>query len=182
MRYIISLSVLIFLFSCTSEEKKQAATIPKNEFDKLENVLPTANWKMIDGNDTSYFYFSRLGDINYNVYHYKIAKGDSSIVEESFINYINNTICWIHPADTLKLASLDSVSAVWHTLKDDKPMYAFKRLSDSTMSVLFPDEKQVTLKRTLPLATFLVRSKYDYINNTHTVDSPLVPHRGKDLP
>ena len=180
MRYIISLFLLLLLFSCDSEKKKIVS--PKEKFDKLENIFSTANWKVTESADTSYLYFSRLGDLNYTVYDYKLVKGDSSINEISHIGYINNEVSWMRSADTLQLAAVDSASAIWNARKDDKMVYTFKKLSDSTVSMTFQDNKQVLLKKTLSLATFLVRSKYDYIHNTHTVDSPLVPHRGRDLP
>lgn len=120
--------------------------------------------------------------MNYTVYDFKITRGDSSLHEVSTINYMNNAVNWMRSADTLKLFSTDSTSAIWNALKDDKMIYSFKKLSDSTISAELPGGRQVLLTKTFPLATFLVRSSYDYINNTHTVDSPIVPHRGKALP
>ena len=177
MRYIIFFFFLILLFSCDSPKKEFS---PKGEFDKLENIFSTANWQMIDSNDTSYLYFSRLGDLNYKVYNYKIIKGDSSLYDVGTIGYLNNAINWMRSADTLKLASSDSTSAIWNTVKDNKMACSFKKLSDSSIS-LEVDGRKILLTKTLPLATFLVRSKYDYMNNTHMVDSPLVPRRGKPL-
>jgi hypothetical protein len=154
---------------------------PKEEFDRLENIFSVANWKMITGYDTSYWYFSRLGDLSYKVYDFKIIKGDSSLNESSNITYTKNAVYWMRTADTLKLISVDSTSAIWNTLKDDKLIYSFKKLSDDSISLELPAGGPLLLTKTLSLATFLVRSQYDYLHNTHTVDSPLVPHRGKDL-
>src|SRR4029453_13375637 len=100
MRYSITFFLLLILFSCTSSNKKLSS---KDEFDKLENIFSSANWWMTGSADTSYWYFRRLGYINYTVYYYKIKEGDSSLHEVSHINYLNNIICWVRFADTLKL-------------------------------------------------------------------------------
>jgi hypothetical protein len=173
--FFLSVSVL---FSCSSSPNELS---PKDQFDELENIFSIANWKTIDGADTSYLYFSRLGDLNYKVYDFKIVKGDSSLREVSEINYVNKDVNWILSAGTLKLVSSDSTSAIWNTVEGNKMAYSFKRLSDSSIFVKLPGNRQAVMMKTLPLATFLVRSKYDYISNTHTVDSPIVKHRGKDL-
>lgn len=178
MRYLVSFFLPFILFSCSSSKERYS---PKDEFEKLENIFSTANWKIADGDDTSYWYFSRLGDLNYTMYEFKIIKGDSSVNETSQINNMNNNIIWIRSSDTLKLASADSSTVKWNTFKDDKPAYFFKKLSDDSISLALPAGKQLLMTKTLSLATFLVRSRYDYIHNTHTVDSPLVSHRGKPL-
>ena len=170
--------LILVLFSCSSANNRLS---PKDLFDQLENIFSTANWKVINGTDTSYWYFSRLGDLNYKVYDFKIVNGDSSLREVSEINYVNKNVNWIRSADTLKLVSSDSTSAIWNIVNDNEMAYSFERLADSNISVALPGNRQAVMIKTLPLATFLVRSKYDYINSTHTVDSPVVKHRGKDL-
>ena len=166
------------LLSCSTAEKQVS---PKEKFDQLENVFSTANWKKIEGTDTSYLYFSRLGDLTYNVYGFTLVQGDSSLHELSTIRYSNKEISWEQSADTLTLVSSDTATLVWNSGKPDKTIYRFEKKSDNVISADLPGNKKATLLKTLPLATFLVRSRYDYLNNTHTVDSPLVPPRGKPL-
>ena len=165
--------------SCSSSKKDYS---PKDDFDKLENIFSSDNWKVTgDGTDTSYWYFSRIGDLAFTVYDFKIKEGDSSINEVNHINYSGSEIKWIRTRDTLKLNSVDSASAVWIDLNDEKAVYTFKKLSDSSISFELPEGKRLLLTKTLSLAIFLARSRYDHIHNTHTVDSPLVPRGGKTL-
>ena len=178
MKYSITFFFLLILFSCSPPNKKPFS---RNEFDMLENIFSSANWRITDGPDTSYWYFSRLGDMNYTVYNYNIKEGDSSLHEVSHISYLNDIISWVRFADTLRLVSLDSTTAVWYSIKEDQPAYSFKKLSDSSISVDLPGNKQLLMTKILSLTIFLIRSKYDYTHNTHTIDSPEVPHRGKPL-
>jgi hypothetical protein len=179
MRHLFFFFLPLALLSCGSSKKNYS---PKDDFDKLENIFSSDNWKVTgSGADTSYWYFSRLGDLAYTVYDFKIKEGDSSLNEVSHINYSGGAIKWIRTSDTLKLVSADSVFAVWNSQSNDKVVYTFKKLSDSSISVEMPQDKKLLLTKTLSLATFLARSRYDHIHNTHTVDSPLVPRRGKPL-
>jgi len=179
MRYLFFFFLSLILLSCSSSKKNDS---PKDDFDKLENIFSSDNWKVTgNGTDTSYWYFSRLGELAFTVYHFKIREGDSSINEVSHINYAGDAIKWIRSSETLKLVSADSVSAIWNDLNDDKTAYTFKKLSNSNISVELPQGKKLLLTKTLSLAIFLARNRYDHLHNTHTVDSPLVPHRGKSL-
>ena len=179
MRYLFFFFLAFILLSCSSSKKNYS---PKGDFDKLENIFYSDNWKVTgEGTDTSYWYFSRVGDLAITVYDFKIREGDSSLSEVSQINYSGDVIKWIRSGDTLKLRSADSASIVWNSVHDDKVVYTFKKLSDSSISVELPQVKKLLLTKTLSLAIFLARSRYDYIHNTHTVDSPLIPRRGKPL-
>ena len=179
MRNLFFFFLALILLSCSSSKKNY---LPKDDFDKLEHIFSSDNWKVTgDGIDTSFLYFSRLGDLAFTVYHFKIREGDSSISQVSHINYAEDAIKWIRSGDTLKLVSADSVSARWNDLNDDKTEYTFKKLSDSNISVELSRGKKLLLTKTLSLAIFLARSRYDHIHNTHTFDSPLVQHKGKTL-
>lgn len=178
MRYFAFLILSVNLFSCSTSEEEHSL---KDDFDKLENIFSTANWKIIDRADTSYRYFSRLGNLNYMVYDFKLKEGDSTITALNRINVIDKKIKWILSGDTLELITVDSATAIWSSLHNKKELYTFKKKSDSNITVELPGDKKLSMSRTVSLATFLVRSKYDYIHNTHTVDSPLVKPRGKPL-
>lgn len=178
MRNIFIFFLLIISLSCGSSNVPLS---PKEQFDKLEKIFSNDNWRVTGKTDTAYWYFSRLGDVNYSVYDFRMEKGDSALSSISFIINKPDAIIWTRPSDTLKLVFADSASVSWNTLNDDKKVFTFKKISDNNISLELPGGEKLLMTKTLPFATFLVRSKYDYINNTHTIDSPLVPHRGKPI-
>lgn len=178
MRYFLILILVAGISSCNLAEDKTPS--PKMKFDELENVFSTANWKRTGGGDTSFLYFSRLGDLNYTVYDYTLSKGDSIINEISTIVPQNKGIFWNRAHDTLRLAEADSTMSKWEDVQDPSLAYIFKKISADSLSAE-SGGKLSGMKQTLPLATFLVRSHYDFNNGTHTVDSPIVKHKGRDL-
>jgi len=179
MRYLFFFFLPLILSSCSSSKKDYS---PKDDFDKLENIFSSDNWKVTgSGTDTSYWYFSRQGDLVFTVYDFKIRDGDSSLSEVNQINYSGDAIKWVRYGYTLKLSLADSASVVWNSENNHKVAYTFKKLSDSSISIELPQGKKLLLTKTLSLAIFLARSRYDHIHNTHTVDSPLAPRRGKPL-
>jgi len=174
---ILFLTVLI-LVACQSTQSNIA---PGKQFDDLESIFSNANWEMADPGDTSYFYFSRVGEANFKVYEYRMINGDSVLQDESIIRPEGKAILWFRKPGSLKLIGVDSVTAKWSRVQEEESFMEFTRISDSTVQFAITGEKKTVMKKTLPLATFLVRSRYDFLHGTHTVDSPLVPHRGKEL-
>src|SRR6187401_2119198 len=133
MRYLFFFFLAFIFLSCSSSKKKY---LPKDYFHKLENIFYSDNWKVTgEGTDTSYWYFSRVGDLAITVYDFKIREGDSSLSEVSQINYSGDTIKWVRNGYALKLSLADSASVVWNSENDDKVAYTFKKLSDSSISI-----------------------------------------------
>jgi len=174
MRFFSIAFFMIILLACNQAEK----TVSINDkFDALEKIVGTANWQMVDGRDTSYVYFSRLADALFNVYHYQIDKGDSVKSIMHTITARQDTIIWDWQNTKLFLEDVTDSSISWQETSDEKNMYMLKTIDSLHLSFIFPDMHSSIMKRTLPLATFLVRSHYDYLHNTHTVDSAIVPPR-----
>ena len=177
MKYILFFSILLAVVACRERAKKLS---PGEEFDRLESIFATENWKYVDGADTSYLYASRVGDHLFNVYRFDIEAGDSVRTEMSTIRLDRDSIRWHLAPDSLVLESADSAKAIWITTGSE--VYRFVKISADSIRLERPGGRPaVIMRRTLPLATFLVRSHYDFLHGTHTVDSPIVPHRGPEL-
>ncbi|MBI1343209.1 MAG: hypothetical protein GC171_09760 [Terrimonas sp.] len=178
MQKIITLLLFsgIVLISCQSSRNRMTV---KEQFDRLENVFEVANWQKITGKDTVYQYFSRMGDELFHVYQYSIEKGDSASSHLSFIRQNGGKIQWSLEDGSFELSSVDSTSSKWIDGKGS-PAFAYKKISDSLITFTREGQPEILMRKTLPLATFLVRSRYDFINGTHTVDSALVPGKDKD--
>src|SRR6478609_8559287 len=107
---IFSLMAMGFLFACneqpkedkTSEQKdsvatKQAESISTNvsllnDYRSLEQLFANDNWLIPGKKDSSYFYFSRLGNYQVNTYEYKLVKGDSAQVKHGSIQAEGNKL------------------------------------------------------------------------------------------
>ena len=147
MRYIIIL--LAFMAACNEPDVKM-------QFDDLEKVFDTGNWRVMGAKDTSYLFFSREGERLFKVYSYVIKDGDSVSSKITIIEAKAGKIIW----GNNELISTTDKESVW---KNND--YYKKRDS------LHIDATHAVLLRTLPISTFLVRSKYDHLHGTHTADA-----------
>lgn len=147
------------------------ATTPKDlkleRFNFLENVFQNENWLILNGNDSSYLYCSRLGKANFKTYHYKIEKGDSINTIVSEIKLSADTIVWQMPPEQspVYLSKVSAKEVVWADNKN-LDFYVFKKIDSSKINLQLPDGSIKSLVKTITLAAFLVKSKYDYLHGT----------------
>ena len=173
---ILALCLLMSGFvSCRQPVK--TASLPKAMFDSIENLTGTANWELIDGVDTSYIYFSRMGDTRFDVYHYRIDKGDSVNTRRCDIIYRQDSVIWSRENGPLLLAAATDSAIVWKGLQPPKEQYKLEKQDSSHLLFLSPGAHTSAMKRTLPLAMFLVRKRYDFLHATSYVDSAEVAPR-----
>jgi hypothetical protein len=169
---VIAIYLLVFAFAaCEPTEKPRP--FPKDKFDAIEKIVGNDNWRVIDKTDTSYIYFSRTGNLNVNVYRYYIIKGDSINSRIDNITNRQDSVIWKWDYEELLLSSINDSSIIWVNAAGGMGKCKLKKIDSLHISFLLP-HRELTMKKTLPLATFLVRSHYDYIHGTFLADSPLV--------
>lgn len=186
-------SVLFFLIasvciSCgnnQSKEKepveKKAAAPPVYKMDMLEKIFNNDNWMKISDKDTSYYYFSRIPS-EIKVCKYKMIKGDSVISGLATMRFSNDSILWEFDDTThLYLNAVTDKTAEWVTVEDTPGTLAigFEKKDEGHLNFVKVGQKQVVLTRTIPLSTFLIRSRYDYQHGTHYAFSDTVFSTGK---
>ncbi len=177
---------LFFICACQSQNKeaekeeselvdttetvieKRNATSFLYDLKALEAVFTNDNWLLANSSkDSSYFYFSRLGDFAVNTYEYVLRKGDSADVQKSTILIQDDKITWRFNNQDLYLDNASSARAVWKVAANDSLKYVFQRANNNEINLTYPDKTKRVLKKILPFSLFLVRSRYDYTNGTH---------------
>jgi len=171
--------VFILLIISCNQNKKSIQT-PKEAFDKIEGITGVANWQLIDGADTSYLYFSRIGDVYINIYQFKIVKGDSADTRLNTIGTNNDTVYWKWENKQWYLQTAnDSVMEWADEGYKENSAYSFTKTDSLHIFYRFPDGHLALLTKTLPLTTFLIRVKYDYEHGTDFVNKDTVFHPHK---
>jgi len=150
--------------------------------DVLEKMFNNDNWMKVSGNDTSYYYFSRILT-EMHVHQYRIVKGDSVITNISSMKITNDSIVWKYSDSTdLYLSAITEKSSIWANSKgnpSDSFYMSFELKDNKHINLVFPDKKISTLTRTLSLSSFLTRSRYDYLHGTKYAFSDTVFSTGK---
>jgi hypothetical protein len=163
----------MIMLSCNNAgDKVKDGPTHKSTFDKLEQVFHAGNWRQVMDGDTSYFFFSREGDTHYKIYNYRIKNGDSTATDMAEIKPQDTSVIWHWRDMPAVLTAADARSNTWYVKLPDGSEAPFTiELMDSThLRWEFP-QSVVTLTRTLPVSTFLVRSKYDYEHGTNTANA-----------
>lgn len=168
--FFICLSTLIFI-ACNQTEKTTTNSIPKDKFNQIDSIVGTNNWQMVDGQDTSYLYFSRMGDALIHVYRYQINKGDTVNTHLNNITHQQDSVIWNWENEKLLLVASGDGAIQWTPVNAPSSKYMLQKTDSSHISFVFPDGHKAIMKRTLPLSTFLVRKQYDYAHGTSYVDS-----------
>lgn len=168
--FFICLMTLVFT-ACNQTEKTKTNSIPKDKFNQIDSIVGTNNWQMVDGQDTSYLYFSRMGDALIHVYRYQINKGDSVNTHLYNINHQQDSVIWNWENEKLLLVKAGNSSIQWAPLNDANAVYILQKTDSIHMSFVFPDGHKAIMKKTLSISTFLVRKQYDYKHGTSYVDS-----------
>lgn len=138
-----------------------------NDYNALEAVFGNENWMLVDNKDTAYYYFSRLNNLDFNTYQYKMVKGDSADVRHDKIKPEKNNLRWNFDGKELSItsATIARIDAAAQS-PDSAAKYVFTRLDRNNIGITYPNQKKAILKRTIPFSLFLVRSRYDYTNGT----------------
>jgi hypothetical protein len=135
------------------------------QIDALEKLFDNQNYLRIEGKDSSYIYFSRLGKTNFYTHSYIMQKGDSANVTIDAIQVnASNKVQWHWQGKQLVLASTTDFSSTW--IADTKDTVLFQKIDDNTLQ-LVANGKKNSLHKTPTLSMFLVRSYYDYTHGTH---------------
>lgn len=174
MRVFFICFLLSVAAACNEPVKKNSS--PKDTFDKIENVTGSDNWQLINGVDTSYIYFSRMGNA-VNVYRYMVSKGDSVNTSMNNMTLRNDSVTWNWDSVKLLLTGADSNTISWEAMNAAKDIYKMVKTDSLHISFVFPDGHTAVMKKMLPLSTFLVRQQYDYIHGTSYSDSASLLYR-----
>lgn len=146
----------------------RSTTSMYNDFNTLESIFDNQNYLVVNGKDSSYFYFSRLNHTLIRTYTYKISKGDSAQVRVNTIQPDEkNNIIWEWNGKKLKLAGADRGQVRWVSSASDSTAVSFLKLDKNTIRLSYPGRKELVLQKISPLSLFLVRSRYDYQHGTH---------------
>lgn len=137
-----------------------------NDFNALEGVFGNENWMAIDNKDTSYCYFSRLGNFDFNTYQYRLVKGDSANVVHAKMQPQENRIAWQLDGKKLLVNNATPTRITAVVAGDTAMKYEFLKLDEQRIRVTYPDRKQLEWKKTIPFSLYLVRSRYDYAHGT----------------
>ena len=168
--FFICLLTLVFV-ACNQSEKGKTNVVPKDKFNQIDSIVGTNNWQVIEGQDTSYLYFSRMGDALINVYRYQISKGDSVNTRLNNITHQQDSVIWNWENEKLFLVKAGENVIQWSSLNAANSTYTLQKTDSIHMSFVFSDGHKAIMKRTLPLSAFLVRKQYDYAHGTSYVDS-----------
>ena len=175
---------IVLLVSCDTQQKEEkttsnpdsvAAKVAEsistnvsflNDYNALEKLYANENWLIPGKKDSSYFYFSRLGNYQVNTYEYKLVKGDSAQVKHGAIQTEGDKLVWNFNGQKLHLTSASLARATWAVPGSDSASYEFLKLNDNELRLTYPDKKTVVMKKLLPFSLFLVRSQYDFAHGT----------------
>ncbi|HEX6181833.1 MAG TPA: hypothetical protein VFZ47_11355 [Chitinophagaceae bacterium] len=160
MRTIFPFLLMAFIVACSDNGKTKD---PKVKFDQLEKVFGTGNWKLASYQDTSYLFFSREGNTDYKIYRYYMVDGDSVNTAIFKIQMQGDTIVMAVIDDLRQLVSVTDNGSSW---QDDENLYRFKKIDSSRILLETNGISFDTLQLTLPISTFLVRSKDDFKTGT----------------
>ena len=165
MRKIFPILLVSFFVSCGETGKTND---PKTKFDQLEKVFGTGNWRLISFQDTSYLFFSREGSTDYKIYRYYMVDGDSVNTAIFKIQMQGDTVVMLVIDDVRQLVNITDNGSSW---QDDENLYRFKKVDSSRILLETNGMSADTLQLTLPISTFLVRSKDDFKTAAALVDS-----------
>jgi hypothetical protein len=133
----------------------------------LTDFFEPLNWQVIHNRDTFYIFFSPINDSLVETYEYKIINGDSVNTQQNAIKYFDDTLKWQFNEYYYTISQIEKNKI---SLALNNEIYYLNKISDSLMVVEGFDDS-LYFKRTLPLSTFLVRKKYDFVNGTSGTDS-----------
>jgi hypothetical protein len=159
MKIILSCLILL-LAACTSKKNNGRQTSLTDFFEPL-------NWQVSNNGDTFYVFFSPIHDSLVETFEYEIINGDSVNTQHNIIKYLDDTLKWQFNEHLYVISQVDS-SKIFLALNNE--MHYLNKISDSLM-VLNVLEDSFYFRRTLPISSFLIRKKFDFIKGTSGTDS-----------
>lgn len=173
-KYLHLFIICMIAVACNENAQKKEAhgsininTNAIRQMNQLEKMFNNDNWMRIIDNDTSYFNFSRIGNVT-KVYRYRMIKGDSVNIKLAEIKISTDTLVWEYDDMTmLYLDTIDDTKAEWKPVESAAKdrSFTFEKKAVSKIAVTAGAEKYSLLK-TLPLSSFLIRSHYDFLHGT----------------
>lgn len=187
MRFIFLSVILVFFFAACNQQSsdKKNSKIQEvvvvdnlkadslslsnnlNAFSKLELFFDNANYMVVSGSDTNFFYFSRVSDFLIKVHQFKIVKGDSSFLKIDSIQVVGGRdIQWKFSDQKLSLVGSSESSNNWKSNSLDSSTVTFKKLNKKDFQLVDPQNLKTKFLQTITFSSFLVRSFYDYQHGT----------------
>jgi len=138
-----------------------------NAFSKLEFFFDNANYMVVNGRDTNFFYFSRSSDFLIKVHQFKMIKGDSSFLKIDSIQVIDGKdIQWKFSDQKLTLIGFSESFNNWKSNSLDSSTFSFKKVNKKDFQLVDPQNLKTRFSQTITFSSFLVRSFYDYQHGT----------------
>jgi hypothetical protein len=181
--YCFIISISLMLMSCNTEQQSNANDAEKitdsvattssskedgyKKLDILEKLFGNENYLIVDGKDSNYVYFTRLGRDNFFTHSYKIVNGDSAqaTIDTIQINK-ENKVQWNWKEKHLLLQDCNDTKALWQNILNTNDKVDFLKMNQQRLNIAI-NLKQLLLTKTLPISLFLIRIKYDYQHKTH---------------
>jgi hypothetical protein len=178
VRFLLTIMSVVLLLACAQQKKQptsnEVVLMPVYQMDSIFYLFGNNNWRVIQGRDTSYLYFSKQNDLLIHVYGFKMQKGDSvqSILQK--IICTPKGIYWQQAADTFQLRSVTQHTMSWvhgtNTLNFTLLQPAMlQQQYQNTVSIMQP---------TINLTDFLIRSRYDFLHGKHYANDTAKFKRG----
>jgi hypothetical protein len=156
--FFLFLSIL--LISCNTKKAHNKNLV-------LPDFFEPFNWQVANNSDTFYLFFSPVHDSLVEVFEYKIVNGDSVNTQKDSIGFLNDSLRWKFNNNIYNIIAVGSNKIA---LEDQNIQYNLQKISDSLM-VLGSKNDSFYFRRTLPISTFLVRKKDDYLKGSSGADS-----------
>ena len=184
--FFLFLVTTVLLIACNSNETTKLNTIDtaansndnaivNNEtlvaayknLDALEQLFGNENYLMVNGNDSSYVYFTRLGRNNFFTHSYKLIGGDSTKLSIDTIQ-VNKQgkVQWNWQGKKLILQECNDTKALWQNEIIANAKVDFIKTGEKRLSLTI-NNKQIIFAKTLPISLFFTRAKYDYEHHTN---------------
>ena len=184
--FFLFLVTTVLLIACNSNETTKLNTIDtaansndnaivNNEtlvaayknLDALEQLFGNENYLMVNGNDSSYVYFTRLGRNNFFTHSYKLIGCDSTKLSIDTIQ-VNKEgkVQWNWHSKKLLLQECNDTKAFWQNTIVANDKVDFTKINGKRFNFSI-NNKQIPLTKTLPISLFFVRTKYDYEHHTN---------------
>jgi hypothetical protein len=170
VRFLLMLLNVLLLLACAQQKKESTSNevvlMPVYQMDSIYHLFGNNNWRVIQGRDTSYVYFSRQNDLLIHVYNFKMQQGDSVQSALQKIVCTPKGIFWEKYLDTFRLISASHKELLWLNNVDT---LVFNVGNNHVLQQHYKSMLS-TMQPTINLTDFLIRSHYDYLHGTHYAD------------